>query len=59
VGQRCHGGSRPSGVNVRGAGSMTGDEGSSGDGCGIADGYCRSIGEGENRGDSSALVKGG
>jgi hypothetical protein len=38
---------------------MTGDEGSSEDGCGVGDGYFRSIREGESRDDSSALVKGG
>jgi hypothetical protein len=36
-----------------------GDEGSSRDGCGMGDRYFRSTGEGENKGDSSALVKGG
>ena len=57
--QSCHGGSRPSGVNVSSAGDMTGVDGSSGDGCGMGDGYSRLIGEGETRGDSSALFRGG
>jgi hypothetical protein len=57
--QSCHGGSRPSGVNISGAGGMTGDEGSSEDGYGMGDGYSRSLSEGGNRGDSSALFKGG
>jgi hypothetical protein len=46
-------------VNVRGVGGMTGDKGSSRDGCGIGDGYFRSIGEGGNRGDSATLGNGG
>jgi hypothetical protein len=45
-------------VNVSGVGGITGVDGSSGDGCGVGDGYSR-IGEGENRGDSSALFRGG
>jgi hypothetical protein len=46
-------------VNIRGAGGIIGDESSSRDGCGVGDGYSRFIGEGENKGDSSTLVKGG
>jgi hypothetical protein len=46
-------------VNVSGVGGMTGVDGSTGDGCGVGDGYCRFISEGENRGDSSALFRGG
>jgi hypothetical protein len=47
------------GVNISGIGGMTGVDGSSGDGCGVGDRYFRFIGEGEARGDSSVLFRGG